>query len=468
MKNLFLYILCCIFSLLASSGKAQYILAHISTVAGNGTAGYSGDGGPAAAAELNHPTDVQTIRFPNYLIADSGNYRIRQVNSGIISAFAGNGIAGYSGDGGPATSAEMRPYTLEGFGPLNGNNFSGIHIAEPVNNVIRFINASDTISTYAGDGIAGFSGDGGPATAAELNFPTSVCDGDYCYYIADDSNNRIRSVNSSGIITTIAGNGFRGFSGDGGPASAAEFNDPVNVSSDGVNIYIVDRGNQRIRMINGAGIISTLAGNGIRGKLNNTPATSGEFNNPTYFTGISLNNHDMAFISEGGNSDIRGFDSNLYFNPNSGLSTAVDTSGIAGFNGDGGLMDTTELNNPVGVSLTVDSTSFYYGLYIADAGNNRIRFAGNILVAVQNVKSENIVAIYPNPAKSNLTINLSSINGKVILTVFNLFGEQVLYQTSKNKQILNLNIATLPDGLYIVHIQTEDGISINQKFEIAR
>ena len=213
----------------------------ITTIAGNGIAGYSGDGGLATNAELNNPYGVAVDSNGNIYIADTNNNRIRKVNSttGIITTIAGNGTAGYSGDGGLATNAELYyPYGVAV--DSNGN----IYIADTYNNRIRKVNSTTgIITTIAGNGTAGYSGDGGPATNAQLNYPYGVAvDSSGNIYIADTDNNRIRKVNSTtGIITTIAGNGNPGYSGDGGPATNAELYDPsgVAVDSNG-NIYIAD------------------------------------------------------------------------------------------------------------------------------------------------------------------------------------------------------------------------------------
>ncbi len=226
----------------------------ISTIAGNGTAGYSGDGGPAASAELNSPSGVAVDFSGNIYIADYKNNRIRRVDaSGVISTVAGKGTAGYSGDGGPASSAELS--TPSGVAVDTSGN---IYIADSSNNCIRKVDASGVISTVAGKGTGGYSGDGGPASSAELSSPFGVAvDASGNIYIADDKNNRIRKVDASGVISTVAGNGTGGYSGDGGPATSAELNSPSGLAVDSSgNIYIADTTNYRVRevyaIINGA------------------------------------------------------------------------------------------------------------------------------------------------------------------------------------------------------------------------
>jgi uncharacterized protein (TIGR03437 family) len=233
----------------------------ISTAAGNGTRGFSGDDGPATSASLNQPSGVAVDAAGNLYIADYYNYRIRKVSpSGIISTAAGNGTQGFSGDGGPATSAALdvpEAVAVDAAGNL--------YIADSTNyGRIRKVSPSGVISTVAGNGRYAFSGDGGPATSASLGFPEGVAvDAAGNLYIADSDNSRIRKVSPAGIITTVAGNGQRGYSGDGGPATSASLNVPWAVAADAAgNLYIADTRNGRIRKVSPSGTISTVAGGG--------------------------------------------------------------------------------------------------------------------------------------------------------------------------------------------------------------
>lgn len=240
----------------------------ISTVAGTpGQFGFSGDGGPATNALLNFPIGVAIDAAGNIYICDNDNNRIRKVTAatGVISTIAGNGLAGFAGDGGVATAArfsEPRSVAVD----KNGN----VYIADSGNHRIRKVNASDgVISTVAGVGTAGFGGDGGPATAAMLNSPSSIsADKDGNLIIGDSSNNRIRKVAvADGRISTIAGKGDSGFGGDGGPATDALLLDPVGAIVDQAgNLFFSDRGNHRVRKVTaGTGIINTIAGVGAAG-----------------------------------------------------------------------------------------------------------------------------------------------------------------------------------------------------------
>ncbi|HZT07776.1 MAG TPA: hypothetical protein VFC51_12150 [Chloroflexota bacterium] len=232
----------------------------ISTIAGNGTRGFAGDGSPAVAAQFDGPADVAVDRVGNLFIADTGNRRIRRVDtSGIISTMAGYGDAGCFDSESAATSAVFgnpRAVAVD----ADGNVF----VADEINNHVRRIDTSGIISTVAGQCTPGFSGDGGPATAAHLAGPSGIAVGSSGnLFIADDGNNRVRMVNAAGLITTIAGTGEYGLSGDGGPATQAMLQGPRSVAVGGNgSVYISDTGNHRVRRVDSAAIISTFAGVG--------------------------------------------------------------------------------------------------------------------------------------------------------------------------------------------------------------
>jgi sugar lactone lactonase YvrE len=281
--------------------KVEVSTGIISTVAGNGyragsgSGGYSGDGGAATSAELNSPRGVTLDGASNLYIADTGNQRIRKVDAltGTISTVAGNGTAGYSGDGGAATSAEL--YVPAGI-MLDGAG--NLYFA--AGSEIRKVDASTgTISTVAGNGTEGYSGDGGLATRAELyNSESVTLDGTGNLYIADATDCVIREVDaSSGIIRTVAGNGTCGFSGDGRAATSAELFEPWGVTLDSAgNLYIADYINQRIRKVDAStGIISTVGGNGNQGyDGDGGAATSAAVVDPTSITFDSTGNLYIA------------------------------------------------------------------------------------------------------------------------------------------------------------------------------
>ena len=329
----------------------------ITTIAGTSRSGFSGDGGPAVAAELNFPEDV-AIDGSGYLyIADTANHRIRRVDlSGTITTITGTGEKGFSGDGGPAVSAQLsgpKGVAVDGVGNL--------YIADTENHRIRRVDPSGTITTIAGTGGNGFSGDGGPAVAAELNFPEDVAiDATGSLYIADAGNNRIRRIDSSGMITTVAGTGQKGFSGDGGPAVSAQLSAPKGVSIDGSgNVYIADQEDLRIRRVDPSGTITTFAGTGEWGYSgDNGPAVQARLRRPD---GVAVDGSGNLYIADTWNGRIRRVDP-------SGTITTLAGTGRWGFSGDNGPAVQARLRNPDGVA--VDGSG---NLYIADTGNHRIR-----------------------------------------------------------------------------------------------
>ena len=277
----------------------------IITVAGNGTAGYKGDNGPATAAELNAPNSVSVDSAGDLFISDQGNNVIREVvqATGEIITIAGNGTAGYKGDNGPATAAEInspRGISIDASGDL--------FIADWGNNVIReLVATTGDIITVAGNGTAGYSGDNGPATSAKLNAPNFVAvDPAGNLFIGDANNNAIREVfKATGDIITFAGNGTAGYKGDNGPATAAELNGPLGVAFDSVgDVFIADDHNDVVReVVKATGDIITVAGNGTAGYSgNNGPATAAELNDPGR---IAVDSAGDLFIADRGNSVVR-------------------------------------------------------------------------------------------------------------------------------------------------------------------
>ena len=279
----------------------------INTIAGTGTSGFGGDGGSATAAELYNGLDVAKDAAGNLYIVDQTNQRIRKVTTtGVISTFAGTGygagtgVGGYSGDGAAATLAELyNPYAVAV--DAAGN----VYIADGGNHRIRKVNTAGIISTFAGIGSAGFSGDGLQATLAALNEPTGVAlDDSGNVFIADANNNRVRKVNTAGVISTFAGNGTAGYSLDGIAATSSALNAPIRVACSGLgNVYIADELNNRIRKVNSAGIISTFAGNGtLTYSGDGGPATAAQL---SAYGGISVDGVENVYIADQGNHRVR-------------------------------------------------------------------------------------------------------------------------------------------------------------------
>ncbi|MFN2507209.1 MAG: hypothetical protein ABR589_00360 [Chthoniobacterales bacterium] len=369
--------------------KVDHLTGIIITVAGTGGVGsFSGDGGPARSATLDSPNAVTTDSDGNIYIADTGNFRIRKINrAGVISTVAGNGSRGYSGDGGPATSASFGlslGVAVDKAGNLYiaAGDASGSH-NEPGDNRVRKVDTSGIITTVAGVGPATFAGcftgDGGPATKGALFFPTGITgDPDGNLYIADEGLNRIRKVDVAGVITTIGGNGDRKHSGDGGPAKSASFWSVWGVALDSVgNIYASEVLTGTVRKINTAGTVTAFAGNAdlppndlIVG--DGLPATLASLHGPH---GLAVDSEDNVYIADSIHHRIRKVDK-------SGIITTVAGAGIEGYGGDGGPATAAQLFAPSDVAFDDKGN-----LYIADTYNYRIRkvdTAGNISTVAGN------------------------------------------------------------------------------------
>ena len=321
----------------ASALSQQYT---INTIAGSaGNPGFAGDSGSAVGSQLNFPTGIAVDKSGNLYIADGLNNRVRKVSGGVISTVAGNGTAGYTGDKGPATSAELNNPTGVAL-DSSGN----LYIADSANNVVRMVSSSGTITTFAGDNTAGYSGDMALATGAQLFNPVGVvADSAGNVYIADAGNNVIRQVYSgnivtyaagftqpdsvavdsagniyvadtqgrrivkytnAGVYTTIAGNGYGEFSGDNGPGPSAALYDPMGLTVDpSGNVYIADTFNGRIRKVTPSGIITTIAGNGtLYFSGDGGPATQAALHFPH---GVAVDSSGNVYITDTVNSVVR-------------------------------------------------------------------------------------------------------------------------------------------------------------------
>ena len=333
----------------------------VSTVAGGAT----GDGSPATAAHLNSPQGVEADGAGNFYIGDALNYRIRKIDAaGNISTVAGNGTNGFSGVSGQATAAQFS-YPVDTAADGDGN----LYIADAFNNRIRKIDADGNISTVAGIGRNGFGGDGNLATLATLHYPWDVAlDGSDNLYIADRDNHRIRKIDAdTKFISTVAGNGTRGFGGDGGQATAAQLNSPRGVAVDGDgNLYIADAGNHRIRKVDTSGTlwtITTVAGDGTKGfGGDDDQATAAQLNFPH---SVALDGDGNLYIADRDNYRIR------WVNAATGIIATVAGTGARGFSKDGGLAAQSRLYGADGVAVDGDGY-----IYIADGSSHRIRRVG--------------------------------------------------------------------------------------------
>ena len=414
----------------------------INTIAGNGIEAYSGDDGLAINAELNWPGEVAVDSAGNIYIADSA---IRKVtaSTGVISTIAGDEGQGFSGDGGPAINAEL-------YAPSVAMDSAGdIYIADLGNNAVRVVyeggaaaaglirleNSNVTpvvgnIYAIAGNTVQGYSGDGGLATSAQLNFPydAKVDGAGKAIYIADSLNNVIREVTAStGVISTIAGNGVAAYSGDGGPAISAELSNQTDIALDSAgSIYIADTFNNVVRVVyeGGApaaglirlensnatplvGNIYTIAGNGAQGYSGDGGlATSAELSFP-----------DSVMVDSAGNIYIADTENNVLrkVNASTGIISTVAGNGTAGFSGDGGPATSAQLNIPAGMAIDAGQN-----IYFADNYNARIRVVGSGLTASNvSISCSPETFTYGSSTTCTATVTGSSPTGAVTFTYNN-------------------------------------------------
>jgi sugar lactone lactonase YvrE len=345
----------------------------IATVAGNGSTAYGGDGGPATNTGISSPSGVALDALGNLYIADYRHYRVRRMDTnGIITSVAGNGSPTYSGDGAAATNAGL--FSPEG---VALDAVGNLYIADVVNNRIRKVDTNGIITTMAGNGNGRYSGDGAAATNASLANPNGVAvDVSGNLYIADTANARIRKVDTNGIITTVAGNGSLVFSGDGAAATSASLDGPEGAVLDAAgNLYIADTLHNRVRKVDTNGTITTVAGNG-----NTTfsgdggAATNAGVSHPY---GVGVDGFGNVYIVDYGHARIRRM----------GTNGIIMTVAGGGSGGDGGAATNASLNLPQGLGLDAVGN-----LYIADTADARIRavhFAGFPTLELTNVTPAN-------------------------------------------------------------------------------
>ena len=336
----------------------------IATAVGSGEKGFAGDGGPARLALLNGPFDLVFDVAGNLFFADTFNHRIRRVaaQTGIITTIAGNGAAGFAGDGGPATAAALN----EPYGVVV-DRAGNIYTADRKNACVRRIDAkTGVITTFAGTGTPGSSGDGGPAARAALAEPNGLAfdPAERNLYIADVADHRVRVVDlATGIIATFAGTGAAEHGGDGGPARAARIFGAraVKVAPDGT-VYILERQGSTLRRVDRAtGIIETIAGTGARGYGGDGgPAAAAVFDAPKE---MALDRDGNVLIVDTENHAIRCLD-----RARGSITTIV--GGHRGGEGDGGPASKAGLDRPHGAAVGPDGA-----IYIGDTNNHRIRKA---------------------------------------------------------------------------------------------
>ena len=330
----------------------------ISTLGGKaGLAGYSGDGGLAVDALLNFPFDVAVDTGGYVYVAERLGHRIRRIGpGGIIETFAGTGVAGFGGDGGPATEAQLNHPA-----GLTVDAAGNVYVADADNHRVRRIGLGGRIETFAGTGVAGFGGDGGPATEAQLNHPAGLTvDAAGNVYVADTDNHRVRRIGLGGRIETFAGTGARGYDGDGGPATEHRLNHPFDVAADASgSVYVADVSNRRIRRIAQDGTIETFAGTGTAGDSGDGgAATDAQIDQPA---GLAVSSAGYVFVADWGKHRVR------RIAPDGTIETYAGT-GVYGSGGDGGLAIEAQLVRPSGVAVDAMGK-----VYIADSNTHRVR-----------------------------------------------------------------------------------------------
>jgi uncharacterized protein (TIGR03437 family) len=393
----------------------------ISTAAGNGNLSYSGDGGVPTNAQLNAPQAVAAVSpqtagaGDTVYIADTANNVLRRVvnlvisgtGAPTISTFAGNGTAGFGGDSGAATSAQLNAPQ----GVAVDSTGNTVYVSDTQNARVRKI-VGGTITTVAGNGTPGFGGDNGAATSAQLNLPTGLAvDGTGNLYIADFSNNRIRKVTPGGTISTFAGNGLAGYSGDGGQAASAMLTTPMGVAVDSAgNVYIADTGNNAVRVVNSAGVISTYAGNGLPGYSGDGGlAKAAQVGNPV---GVAVDSSGNVYVTDGSVRVRKVFAT--------GFIITIAGNGTRGYAGDGGSAPFAMLNGATG--LAADSNA---NVFVADAGNNAVRL---VIPGGFNAKITSIVN-----AASGLAGPISG--GEIVAIYGSALGPATLSSQSPNGQV---------------------------------
>jgi len=402
----------------------------ITTIAGTGVSGYNGDGIPATAAQLNVSLGVCEDASGNIYFTDQNNFRVRRIDAvtGLISTIIGYGSNYYDGDGGPGTAARIG-YTRD----IQADNSGNLYIVDPENNVIRkYVIATGIITTFAGTGgVGGSSGDGGPATAAKFNALARVAfDGGYMMYVADQGNQKVRQINmSTGIISTVAGTGTSGYTGDGGAAATAQLSQPSGIGCDHWgNLYIADALNHRIRLAATSGSMAiTLSG-----------PSSVPTGTPVTFTAYASIIYNASYQWQINGSNVGGATSSTY----------TDSSPLNG--------------NVYTCVLTVNpecGSTFY------DTSNSiTLNVYGPPPMEPSGISASGIsegLRVYPNPVHGLLNISGTDLaDGTAYITVYDELSRVVISKTSvvsNGKMDEKLDMESLPGGLYIISVTDNAG-----------
>jgi trimeric autotransporter adhesin len=394
MKNM--GFVCCL--LISGLLKAQ----TITLIAGGGT---GGDGGAATSATVFSPQHMAFDRLGNLYFSQNLGHKIRKISTtGVISTIAGTGMGGFSGDGGSAVTAQINQPA-----GLAIDTSGNIYFCDNANCRVRRIAAvTGIITTIAGTGVAGFNGDGIPASAAQLNYPQGLeIDKSGNIYISDGVNHRVRKIDISGVISTIAGDGSVSGGGDGVPATATACN-AWNVGFDGAgNIYISDGVLYTVRKINTSGIISTVAGkNGLYiYDGDGVPATAACIAPAT----ITVDINGVVYIADGFNDRIRRVN-------NSGIIETIAGDGTPGYSGDGGLATASKINNPSGLLLDTCGNLFFSQIDNPRIRKIEFNPSCAPIKVKTITKGNGEMSIYPNPAINELTITAPEKISSVAIT----------------------------------------------------
>jgi len=434
MKKIYFYT----FIFICNISFAQY--ANVSTIGGTGNQDYTGDGGQAIDADISLPTGIAIDNAGNIYFSEVGNSVVRKIAAdGIITTVAGQvGQFGFSGDGGIATSAKLNFPT-----GIAVDTDGNLYICDKENHRIRKVDvASGNITTVAGNGTDGSDGDGGQAISAQLNTPQGVViDANGNLYICDDLNNKIRKVTTNGIITTIAGTGEYDFSGDGGLATAAKLKGPIDIDIDNAgNIFFAD--DDRIRKIDSNGIITTVAGKQSFDEFNGDGglAIDAKFNDPR---GVIVDALGNIFITDSSNHRIRKVTTDGIIN------TIVGTGSIGffggGFNGDGQPGTETQLKSPS--DIVIDGTG---SIIIADYKNHRIRKLSASALGVNNFAVSK-VNLFPNPITNGEPLIIESQETITHISIYNAVGQEI-YRANPNSTKHSPNLKNQKSGVYFIKI----------------
>ncbi len=411
----------------------------INNFAGNGTSGFSGDGGPSTAASLSSPNGLAVDGGGNVFVSDG--YRLRKINaSGIITTIAGNGTGGFTGDGGPSTAAQIEA------GAVACDASGNIYLTG--GDRIRKINTSGIINTMAGTGTAGFSGDGGPATAAQFSNVAGLRVHGSDIYIADGGNYRVRKINAAGIITTVAGSATSGFSGDGGPATAAQLRSPHAIAFDGSgNMFISDFLNYCVRKVNTSGIITTISGTGGTHGFSGDggPATAAQMGQvlDIYFDGSN-----NLYVADWDNSRIRKISS-------SGIITTIAGNGGSAYcTGDGGPATAASLWAPC--NIVVDAAN---NIYVGDGECASVRKMGNGSTSVSEITpmANTTIEMMPNPNKGLFSLKIITPGDEdVTLHIADVTGRDITKLTLRTNKPTDIQL-NVPAGMYYITAETSEG-----------